>query len=71
MSSPAISLEATNACTHTHLQQSDAVGRKHARGQAVEDTVEDQGQDEAEEPFLGLGVVVEAGLRVCVCLSGV
>jgi hypothetical protein len=45
-----------------YLQQPDAVRRKDAGGEAVEEAVEDQGQDETHEPLLGLGVVVKTGL---------
>ena len=51
----------------TCLQQPDAIGREDLGGEAVEERVQEQGQDEAREPLLGLGVVVEAGL----CISSV
>lgn len=46
------------------LQQADAVRRKNRRKILVEDPVENQGEDEAEEAFSGLGVIVEGGLEL-------
>ena len=61
-----------NASRHgelTYLEQADAVRREDPRGEAVEDAVEDEGEDEAEEALRGLGVVVEAGLCVGMCVQ--
>ena len=45
------------------LQQTNAIGREESRQVFVENTVEDEWEDEAEEAFGRLGVVIEAGLE--------
>jgi hypothetical protein len=45
------------------LQQADAIWREKGREIKVEDTIQDQRKDEAEEAFRGLGVVVKRSLK--------
>ena len=45
------------------LQQADTVRGEKGGQITVENSIEDQGEDEAEEAFSGLGVVVERGLE--------